>query len=181
MICISKQSGWCDSFCFKFSLSLGVAFHGIALLLCQCLRDNDLERHVVVALLVVVGRELLDAVVWYLLSLIVLCSRRQLNRYIAIQRFNSNFSSEDCLTNVQEEVSVYIRSFSLKICVGLHLYIYYQVSRWATLTSMTLLRDSQVHSIIDAFRNIDRFFYLFMRSSSASTGQTINHKSCKAV
>ena len=142
----------------QLGLRLGIGFHGFALCCCQLLRNHYLNCHVVVTLLMMVGRQLLNTVVRDLFSFLVPCAWWNFDCDVAVECFYCEVCAKHSLANVQVQVCVDVGSFTLEVAVIAHLNVDYQVAVGASLTCMAFFGHSQVNSIVDTLWNVNRLF-----------------------
>ena len=112
----------------QIRLRLGVGFHGFALLWSQLLWDDQFDCHVMVAFLMMVRWKFLDTVVGDLFPFLVPCAWRDPDCDIAVECFNSQLCAQHSLTDVQVQVCVNVRAFSLEVAMIAHLNVHYQVT-----------------------------------------------------
>ena len=137
-------------------LDRAVRLHGLPLRLAEPLRDDDLQRHVLVALRVVVRWELLHAIIRDLLLVIVLGAAVDLHTDVPIQRSDLNFRAKHCVRQTYVQIGKYVGAVALEVSVRLDLDLYHQVAGGpAADAAVALLRDAQVDAIVDALRNVD--------------------------
>jgi hypothetical protein len=86
-------------------------------------RDHDFEAYEVVALLALVRRQLLHAVVSYFRFFIVASARLYFKFDVLVQSLYSHFAAEHSLRKRDEAVTVDISAISFKSCVRLNLQI----------------------------------------------------------
>jgi hypothetical protein len=93
----------------------------------------------VVALLCVVRRQFLDAVVCYFLFFVVLRPWCYFHSHVPVQCTHRNFVAQHSLSNRNEKIGVDIRAFTLEVCVWLDFYVNYQITGRSALPGVTLL------------------------------------------
>lgn len=96
----------------------------------------------------------------------MLSSRWNFNRHVTIKCFNYKVAAQHCLSNVQIQISVNIGTFSLKVGMWAHLYMYYQVTSWTILSGVPFLGDTEIYTIVDALRDINCLFCVTMCGAS---------------
>lgn len=93
---------------------------------------------------------------------------RDLHRYIAIQSLDGQLRTKDGLADREEEFGVDVGTFSPEVAVRLHFYMDDQITGRRAVSSMTFLRHSQVHAIVNSFGDANRLGNLRVVGASAS-------------
>ena len=119
-----------------------------------------------------VRRQLLNTVVRDLFSFLVASAWWNFDCDIAVECLDCEVCSQHSLADVQIQVCVDVRTFSLEVAVIAHLNVDYQVAMWACLTCMAFLGHSKVDSIVDTLRNVNCLLGGAMSGSLATAGHT---------
>ena len=76
-----------------------------------------------IALLVVIGWQLLNSIIRDLFTFLVLGPWRNLNSDVTVESLHCQFGTQDCLPNIQEQICVYIGPLTFKVAMVANLYM----------------------------------------------------------
>ena len=116
----------------------------------------------------VIGWQLLYSIVRDFLPFLVLGAWWDFNCHVSVECLYCDFRTKHCLTYVQIQVCVDVRSFSPEVRMVSYLYMDYKITCRPSLASMPFLRHSQVNSIVDSLGDVDGFFCIPMSGASPS-------------